>query len=246
MALRIGCDLDGVLADMELALEQLAEKLFGARVKDPKKDGSGWSTLTAWMSDIVPEQATDDAPLLHEMKLTAKQRRVLWRAVRARDGFWESLEEIEPGAVARLGKIAIERRWEIIFLTRRSATAGATPQIQSQRWLEAKGFRLPSVFVVTGSRGSIASALGLDIVVDDAPQNLLDVAVDSKARAIGVFRNPETTLPPALQHAGVHLARSADECFNLLCEIDSSLQEPEPGAVDRVLRKLGLKQPAST
>ncbi len=37
--------------------------------------------------------------------------------------------------------------------------SGATPQVQTQRWLESKGFRLPSVFVVQGSRGRIAAAL---------------------------------------------------------------------------------------
>ena len=237
MTLRIALELDGVLADMETALEQLAEKLFGARINGPRNDGFEPATVTASMSDTVPEQATDDTPWRHEMQLTAPQRRVLWNVVRAADWFWESLEEIEPGAVARLATIAIERRWEIIFLSRRPAAAGATSQIQSQRWLEAKGFRLPSVYIVTGARGRIATALGLAIVVDDTPEDCLDVAVDSTARAIAVFRNPGMALPPALHHAGVHLVRSTNACFDLLCEIDSS-QQPAPGALKRVMRRI--------
>ena len=62
---------------------------------------------------------------------------------------------------------------------------------------ESKGFTLPSVFVVQGSRGRIAAALGLDIVVDDRPENCLDVVVDSKARAILVWREDEKLLPSA-------------------------------------------------
>ena len=240
MGLRIGFDLDGVLADMESGLIREAEHLFGSRVKrQTAPRGAPASTL-----DVVPEDVSDDAPLRHELELTARERRQLWRHVHAIDGFWESLEETEPGIVARLATIAADRRWEIMFLTRRPATAGATSQIQSQRWLEAKGFRLPSVFVVTASRGLIAAALTLDIVVDDTPENCVDVASDSKARTIAVFRNQDTPPPPALKAMGIHLVRSTDECLNLLVEIDSSLRQ-QPGAIERVMRTLGLKQRTS-
>lgn len=240
MGLRVGFDLDGVLADMESALIREAEKLFGSSLKHQKAAHAGPSS----MFDLVPEEVSDNAPLRQELELTARERRQLWRHVRAIDGFWESLEETEPGVVARLATIAAERRWEIIFLTRRPATAGAISQIQSQRWLEAKGFRLPSVYVVTGSRGLIAAALMLDIVVDDTPENCVDVASDSKARTIAIFRNQDAPPPPALKAMGIHLVRTTEECLNLLVEIDSSLRQ-QPGAIERVMRTLGLKQPAN-
>jgi hypothetical protein len=240
MALRIGFDLDGVFADMESALVREAESLFGTAVTHPPTENPRHAPAS--MFDLVPAEVSDDAPLRHELHLTARQRGQLWRHVSAIDGFWESLDEIEPGSVARLAKLARERRWEIIFLTRRPATAGATAQLQSQRWLEAKGFRLPSVYVVTASRGLIAVAFTLDIVVDDTPENCVDVAADSKARTIAVFRRD--TPPPVLQSMGIHLVRSVEECFKVLVEIDSSL-ERQPGAIERVMRTLGLKQSAS-
>ena len=123
--------------------------------------------------------------------MTARQQRRLWRHVESIENFWQTLAEIEPGVVSRLATIATDRRWEIIFLTKRPETAGATAQVQTQRWLESKGFALPSVFVVQGSRGRIAASLGLDIVVDDRPENCLDVVVDSKARALLVWREDE-------------------------------------------------------
>ena len=243
MALRIGFDLDGVLADMEMALVREAEKLFGSNLKH--RNSQPPTSATIHMSDLVPPDVSDDAPLQHGLQLTARQRRQLWRHVTALDGFWESLDEIEPGAVARLADIATARGWEIIFLTRRPATAGATSQIQSQRWLEAKGFHLPSVYVVTASRGLIAAALTLDIVVDDTPENCVDVATDSKARTIAIFRNREAPPPPMLHDRGIHLMRSVEDCLDLLVEIDSSL-EHKPGAIERVMRTLGLKQPSPT
>ena len=239
MALRIGCDLDGVLADMELALVREAEKLFGSGLA---REITRLSPVHASMSDLVPEEVTDNAPLRTELHLTPRQRRRLWRHVREIEGFWESLDETEPGVVARLGSLATERRWEIIFLTRRPTTAGATAQVQSQRWLEARGFRLPSVYVVTGSRGLIAAALTLDLVIDDTPENCVDVAADSKARTIAIFRN-QSTPPSVLQGMGIHLVRSTHQCLDLLLDIDSSLEQ-QPGAMERVMRSLGLKQSA--
>ena len=240
MALRIGFDLDGVLADMEAALVREAEKLFGPRLNSREPQPS--EGALASMSDLVPDDVSDDGPLRQELHLTADERGQLWGHVSEIEGFWESLDEIEPGTVARLATLATERRWEIIFLTKRPATAGATAQIQSQRWLEAKGFRLPSVYVVTGSRSLIAAALRLDMVVDDTPENCVDVAADSKARTILVLRNQETPLPAALKKMGIHLARSTDEALNMLVDIDSGV-EKQPGAMERVMQTLGLKQP---
>ena len=242
MPLRIGCDLDGVLADMETALVREAEKLFGAGVTQPATQDP--RAAHAHMSDLVPPEVSEDAPLRHELHLSSRQRRQLWAHVSAIEGFWESLEEIEPGVVARLATLAAERRWEIMFLTRRPQTAGATSQIQSQRWLESKGFRLPSVYVVTASRGLIASALTLDIVVDDTPETCVDVASDSRARTIGVFRDQQ---PPAaaLQALGIHFVRSTEEALNLLVDIDTSLDQRPPGAIERVMKTLGLKQSAT-
>lgn len=241
MALRIGFDLDGVLADMEVAIVREAEKLFGPSVK---RETPRSSEAPPSMSDLVPDEVTDDAPLRHELHLTTRQRRHLWHHVRGIDGFWESLAETEAGIVARLAQLAAEHRWEIIFLTRRPATEGATAQLQSQRWLEAKGFPLPSVYVVTGSRGLIAAALGLDIVVDDTPENCVDVAADSKARTIAIFRNRDVMPPPMLNRMGIHLVRTTEEGLNLLVEIDASVTQQPPGPISRVMRTLGLKEPA--
>lgn len=245
MALRVGFDLDGVLADMDGALAREAKGLFSPRLKERAQRQS--KGALAPESSPVRDGVSDNAPLLQKLRLTASERRQLWHHVTEIDGFWESLDEIEPGTVARLANVAAERGWGIIFLTKRPATAGATAQAQSQRWLEARGFRLPSVYVVTTSRGLIAVALTLDIVVDDTPENCVDVAADSKTRTIAVFRD-ETPPPAAFQGMGIQVVRSTDEGITLLVDIDSSVSRVEkpPETIERLMQTLDLKQPSDT
>src|ERR1044071_2911252 len=127
--------------------------------------------------------------------IAARHQREIWNAVCARENFWETLDEIEPGALARLYQLVQAHRWELIFLTSRPETRGDTAQAQSHRWLSQHGYLHPSVFVVHGSRGKIAASLALDVIVDDRPENCLDVAIDSSARAILVWRDDEEQVP---------------------------------------------------
>jgi 5' nucleotidase, deoxy (Pyrimidine), cytosolic type C protein (NT5C) len=227
MPLRIAFDLDGVLADMDGELARHAAELFGEAERAPSSDA---------------DQPPDNAPPLN-LKLSARQQRRLWQRVQSLENFWGTLQELEPGAIKRLAEIAAERRWEVIFLTRRPESAGDTAQRQTQRWLEARGFSLPSVFVVQGSRGRIASALALDIVIDDRMENCLDVVADSKARAILVWRDVEDRLPTSAKRLGIGVVRSVSECLDILVKVDSPTTA-RAGIVGRVMRALGLKEPA--
>lgn len=244
MALRIAFDLDGVLADMNAALAREAERLFGRDAEacigsavDPAAQAINGDSDSA--AGEQPAAGADIIPPQTELNLSGGQTRRLWEHVRSIENFWESLDEVEPGVVARIASVAAERRWEIIFLTRRPETAGSTAQVQTQRWLTARGFALPSVFVVQGSRGRIAAALGLDIVIDDRPENCLDVVVDSKARAILVWRQEQKSLPQAARRLGIGAVRTVGECLDILVEIDRA-PASGPGVVERVKRLLGL------
>ena len=257
MPLRIGFDLDGVLANMEGELVRQAAVLFGdatmrglrERAQDPQPATDAPGAPAAPSVEVSDDTSGSDdvqaviAPPVIRLNMTGRQERRLWRHVESIENFWETLLEIEPGVVGRLSTIAIDRRWEIMFLTKRPSTCGATAQVQTQRWLESKGFTLPSVFVVQGSRGRIAAALGLDIVVDDRPENCLDVVVDSKARALLVWRDDEIQLPAAVKRLGIGVIRSVGECLDTLMQVDSARQA-QPGVLDRVMRRFGLKEPS--
>jgi len=243
MPLRIGFDLDGTLADMEGELIRQAEILFGesmARRVDPRPATP--ETNPAFAGGAPAEPAADNEPPLLKLKLTKRQQGRLWEHVESIENFWQTLGECEPGIVERLGRLASERRWEIIFLTKRPEGAGATAQLQTQLWLESRGFHLPSVYVVQGSRGRIAAALGLDVVVDDRPENCLDVAVECQARAILIWRDGAGQLPAAAQRLGIGVVKTVADCLDILTQLDSSREQP--GMLSRVKRLLGLKEPA--
>ncbi len=248
MPLRIGFDLDGVLADMESELVRQSEILFGESMTRRLRERAAEAGEAAAVAeakaaaDGSPDAAPDVAPPVAQLNMTSRQQRRLWHHVESIENFWEGLDELEPGVIQRLASVAADRRWEIIFLTKRPETVGATAQVQSQRWLESKGFTLPSVFVVQRSRGRIAASLGLDIVVDDRPENCLDVVADSKARAILVWRTDEAHVPASAQRLGIGVVKSVADCLEILAQVDDATRQ-EPGVMERVMRRLGLKGP---
>jgi hypothetical protein len=250
MALRIAFDLDGVLADMESELVRQSEILFGEpmtrRLQERAAESVDPGALPADPDAAPgsPDAVTAFVPPVVQLNMTARQQRRLWRHVESIENFWEGLNELEPGVIPQLATLAADRRWEIIFLTKRPETVGSTAQVQTQRWLQAKGFPLPSVFVVQGSRGRIAASLGLDIVVDDRPENCLDVVADSKARAILVWRADESQRPASAQRLGIGVVSSVANCLDILTQVDSAERE-DPGVISRVMRLLGLSEPAS-
>jgi hypothetical protein len=231
--MRLGFDLDGTVADMQTALAREARQLF------PDLDPSAVPRSPGTDDPRTEEAASEPPQASSRLVLTSRQNKALWDAACARENFWETLAEIEPGALKRLFALSKQRRWEVIFITSRPETKGDTAQMQSHRWLTAQGFESPSVFVAHGSRGKIAAALDLDVVVDDRPENCLDVAIDSKARAILVWRGGEDTVPGSARQLGIGTVPSVAECLTILESLDS---EPEEGGMmERLKRLLGLK-----
>jgi hypothetical protein len=231
MPLRVAFDLDGTLADMHVMLRREAERLFGADQLSTAVEPSG-----AAAGD--KDEAESDK-VMAELHLTARQQMQVWEHVKTIENFWCSLPEMEPGIVSRLAQLASARRWEVIFLTTRPLVAGDTVQIQSQRWLEANGFPLPSVFVVQRSRGKIADALELDAVVDDRAENCLDVAVDSQALPVLIWPGDPSGLPPGAKRLGVRVTTTISEAVDLLIKLDDARNEP---SVVRSIKKLFRKE----
>jgi len=241
MPLRIGFDLDGTVADMYSALHEEAVKLFGEEVlaksaykkAPPSPDGA----------EEAPQTPEDDssAAAMEELHLSARQQMQLWDHVKQIENFWTRLPELEPGIIARIAKAAHERRWEIIFLTTRPSTAGEITQLQSQRWLDAHGFRYPSVMVVQRSRGKIADALHLDAFVDDRPENCLDIAVESKAKVILVWHGHLKDVPAGARRLGVRPVSTITEALALLEHLDDVRKDP--GLLRTIKKALGRTTP---
>jgi hypothetical protein len=68
--------------------------------------------------------------------------------------------------------------------------------------------------------------------------------MDSKARAMLVWREDANQLPVATQRLGINIVKSMNECLDILTQLDTAGKD-EPGVMARVRKLLGLRQPAS-
>jgi hypothetical protein len=237
--MRIAFDLDGVLADLHTPFVQTAARLF-----------PGIDPVALTSADIAASPPPEEEPAAEEgaerlvpspptVVLTRRQTEVVWRDIARTENFWESLDEIEPGAVSTLARVADERGWEVLFVTSRPRSAGRTVQRQSQRWLEARGFPLPSLYVVHGSRGRIADALAIDVVVDDRPDNCLDIVLESKAGALLVWRGPAASVPISAKRLGIAVVPTVASVVDALVQAERATDGF--GVLDRLRRLFGLK-----
>ena len=179
-SLRIGFDMDGVLADFAAAYHAVEARLFGPITRTQADDPEN--------ADPQPEHSAGDR----------RRTDLVWDVIRATPNFWMTLKPTEPGAVRRIHEMMLRHRWEVFFITQRPATQGDTVQRQTQRWLVEQGFDLPSVLVIAGSRGAAAQALRLDYHVDDSPNNCVDVKSEATAKPILIVPDgDETTMANA-------------------------------------------------
>ena len=132
--------------------------------------------------------------------------------------FWQTLAPIDAAAVRRIHALMIRERWEVFFITQRPATDGATVQRQTQQWLVAQGFDLPSVLVINGPRGAAAGALSLDYHVDDSPANCVDVKSESRARPILIVEDDDPVSIASARRLGIGTAPHVGGALDILTQ----------------------------
>jgi hypothetical protein len=229
---------------MDAALQREARRLFGAdvdlhaaskRPMESAEDVEGQLAAGARTPD-GEAQASSGQPSARP--LTRSELRRLWDHVGTVDNFWRSLGEIEAGALARFWSLAARHQWEVLFLTQRPPSAGDTAQVQSHRWLQAHGFDAPSVFVMNGSRGRVAHALALDAVLDDRPENCLDVVSDSKATPLLIWRFRRDAVPAGVARTRIQTVFSMKEALDRLEQLT---ERSKPNTIlARVRAAMGL------
>ena len=212
MPLRIGFDLDGVLADFASAFHAVEMRLFGTDASStPDDEDEPQAAPPAGSSAPAHDRSRRDA---------------IWRQIVATDDFWTTLQPTDPSAIRRIHDLMLRHRWEVVFITQRPATQGDTVQRQTQRWLVAQGFELPSVLVISGSRGAAAGALRLDYHVDDSATNCLDVLSDSSARPILIVSKPDSPTARRAKSLGIGVAASIREGLDILEQISAAAGKP--------------------
>lgn len=168
--MRIGFDVDGVLAQFIPAYQKLFVKLTGQDL-------------------FLPNDATDP-PTWHWPKLrgyTDEETRQALEAIGQDPTFWLNLEE-ERDAVqtVRVMLKELERKHDLYFVSNRH---GERVKRQTEIWLfDHLGYpmRVPGVYptvLIAGHRkkGEIAQALHLDVYIDDNYDNVCDCAEKSPA-----------------------------------------------------------------
>ena len=223
--LRLGFDLDGVVADFRTAFLDVAANVIGR--EHIQKPGSP-------MPDLDSVSAAD-----------AKR---VWKVIIDTPNWWLKLAAYEPGQIARLYQLARRFRWEISFLTTRIPTAGDSVQYQSQTWLEAHGFYMPAVVTVPGSRGEIANALRLDLTVDDQFLNCLEVVSASQSKAILILQMSDAERDQRLKQQatdrGIGVVYRLQEVIDVLLQLQDILPRKR-GTVMRLAEWFSSKEAPS-
>jgi hypothetical protein len=209
MALRLGFDIDGVLANFRASFRNTAAKLVRGDVED-----------------LDPDQAESESPL------SPGDVRRVWDHIAKTPNWWMELDPYEPEQIARLYGLTRASGWEVFFMTKRPPSAGDSVQFQTQWWIERFGFYLPSVLTVPGSRGDVANALRLDLILDDQLINCVEVVSASPTKAILMQRAPDTAARDHAASRGIGVVSTMAEALGVI----ERLQELVPQKRGRLLR----------
>ena len=214
MSLRIGIDVDGVLANFRDAFHEAANAC-GIRIAEPEEPRSAQS-------------------------LTQKEVKRVWEYVSKTPNWWTTLQPYEADQIARLYGLTRASGWEVFFVTNRPASAGDTVQFQTQWWIERHGFYLPAVLTVPGSRGEIANGLRLDLMVDDLVMNCVDVVGASTAKALLLLRNADQATHKHATDRGIGVVPTFGDAVTVI----ERLHELLPSRRGRLMRLADWFMPA--
>lgn len=149
--MRIGLDVDGVLADFSAAFTDLA---FHLRISD--KPAISCKDQPTWDFNFPVNR--------------------VWGVVRTSANWWERVPSLLSSTdVADINELL--QKHKVYFLTNRKDSNmpyNRTVEEQTRRWLEAQGIHVSLATVLSCEhKAEVAKALRLDVVLEDSPENLL-------------------------------------------------------------------------
>ena len=199
MSLRLGFDLDGVLADLNGALVREAVRLF------PGVEHHAGAPTRVWRrrpSNPMPPRRRSGRDQPRVAALTRRQERQLWDAVAHRQLLGNARRD-------RAGHHQAARRDRARppvggDLPHQPPAHGRRPRAGPESTLAACAWlRAPVAVRRLDLARQDRAGLELDVVVDDRPENCLDIAIDSKARAILIWRGDQNAVPASARRLGI-------------------------------------------
>lgn len=216
MSLRIGMDVDGVLANFRAAFHEAAGRCLRREIEEPEDPKSPQS-------------------------IQQKDVHRVWDWVAKATNWWMDLEAYEPDQIARLYSVTRAAGWEVFFMTNRPPSAGDSVQFQTQWWIERQGFYLPTVLTIPGSRGEIANGLRLDIVIDDLSMNCVDIVSASPAKALLMLRDGNRVAEDHATSRGIGVVHTLADAIGVLERLHDIL----PSRRGRLMRLADWFRPAT-
>ena len=189
--LRIGVDVDGVIADFRSAFRATATRCLRRDVPEPENTESA--------GPLSPDEI-----------------RKVWDHIGKTQNWWMDVPAYEPDQIARLYSVTRAAAWEVFFLTKRPSSAGDSVQFQTQWWIERFGFYLPAVLTVPGSRGEVANGLRLDMIIDDQLLNCAEVISASTTKALLMLRAADSAAREHASNRGIGVVSTLSEAITVL------------------------------
>lgn len=171
MTPRLMCDVDGVLADFNSHYVAVLNLVSGKDIDLPEGEPSRWDYA-------------------QPLGFTHEEETLAWEWIkRAGNQFWQNLPALPHAgdALYDLDRAAGLGLVEVYFITTRP---GERVKRQTEEWLADHGFDCPTVIPVAGHKGALCRALGVTDVLDDKPENVLDIRVACPEAMIAM---PRTT-----------------------------------------------------
>ena len=164
----------------------------------------------------------------------------VWRAIEETPDFWTTLKPLENGAVKRLYRVDLPSTTGRYFSSPSGpATAGrdraaANASVARRAWVQ-HAERDPAI----RRTRRCAAALHLDYLVDDTPQNCVDVLSDSSTRAILLVTEDDSTAESSARRLGIGTAHNIHEVLDLL--VQATEARVNPSLFEKLRKLVGWK-----
>ncbi|KKL13149.1 hypothetical protein LCGC14_2528650 [marine sediment metagenome] len=183
-------DVDGVLADFDLAFTMLAHNMFGTPISSTVEQKE-WSFRTI---------------------LSSMEQSAVWDVLKKTSQWWISLDPlVSTNTFMRINHLCTHN--EVYFITNRMHDITA-PGIQTQAWLIMNGITFQPRVVVTKDKGEACKILNIDYSLEDNWGNACAIHWMSDTKSYLIERRYNSAARGIIP-GGITRVRSVDDFLGL-------------------------------